>query len=176
MWECPRACLHTQAARGDEAVCVLDFVGEQLLQKYIILCHMWWHSAVLICTICSSCSFTWWKIVKFRKVTDIILSMFSRIENRIDSTWYAVGWATFEYSSPSSWWFGVSDSSMWVAVLCTTRSFSSLSLPSVCLTRHYLVCILFNICEILFSSLHIWVICASPCPCPVTGWYIVIES
>lgn len=79
-------------------------------------------------------------MVKYRKVTDFILSTFSHFANRIESALDMLEVELhLQYSSPSNLEYLVLP---YESLLCRTRSFSSLSLPS----RHHLVDILFNIC------------------------------
>lgn len=50
------------------------------------------------------------------------------------------------------------------SLYCAEQGHFPFCLLSVYLTRHYLVNILFDICGIIFGSLHMWVICICPCP------------
>lgn len=50
------------------------------------------------------------------------------------------------------------------SLYCAEQGHFPFCLPSVYLTRHYLVNILFNIYDIIFGSLHMWVMCVCLCP------------
>lgn len=75
--------------RGDQAMCALDFAGENYCKDTLSFAIHGVNRAELICTTWSFCSvccyiFSMWKMVGFRKVTDMILSVSSHVANRIE--------------------------------------------------------------------------------------------